>query len=187
MEFKDLEQIVASLRKGGVIIYPTDTIWGIGCDAMNVAAIKRVYEIKLRKPDKPLIVLVSDLDMLTDYVKEIHPRIETLLHYHENPLTVIYNVVEELPDILRGDKGSVAIRVVKDKYCQEFIRAFGRPIVSTSVNKSGDEPPVHFAEIGYDLLEEADYVSEHRRSEITKARASSIITFSPSGKINFLR
>lgn len=185
--YHDLDQIVESLKRGGVIIYPTDTIWGIGCDCMNVAAIERVYELKQRESDKPLILLVSDFEMLKDFVYEIHPRVESLLHFFERPLTVIYNKVNDIPDILRGKNGSVAIRIVQDDYCQKFIRKFGRPIVSTSVNKSGIPAPVHFAEIEYDLLNDADYVSHHRRNDNKPAKASTIISFTNNGKINFLR
>jgi L-threonylcarbamoyladenylate synthase len=185
--FPDVMQIVESLRFGGVIIYPTDTIWGIGCDAGNVSAIKKVYELKQRVPDKPLIVLVSDLEMLNEYVSGIHPRIEALLFYHEKPLTVIYNQVRGLPDILRGENGSVAIRLVKDPYCRAFIHEFGKPVVSTSVNISETPAPVHFAEISFDLLNAADYVSKYRRDDVFEAKASSIIRFDQNGKITFLR
>jgi len=185
--FPDIPEIVEALKFGGVAIYPTDTIWGIGCDSSNVSAIKRVYEIKNREHDKPLIVLVSDLEMLHEYVEEIHPRIESLLFFHDKPLTVIYNKVHHIPEILRGDNDSVAIRIVQDEYCQAFIKNLGKPIVSTSVNKSGTTAPVHFAEIGFELLNEVDYVSLHRRNEVFEAKASSIIAFDPNGKINFLR
>jgi L-threonylcarbamoyladenylate synthase len=185
--YPDIENIVAALNRGGVIIYPTDTIWGIGCDVSNTAAIKRVYEIKEREADKPLIVLVSDLEMLKEYVDNIHPRIESLLHYHEKPLTVIYKEVRDIPEILRGKNGSVGIRIVQDDYCRNFIRKFGRPIVSTSVNKSGQPAPVHFAEIEFDLLNDADYVSQHRRNDKFEAIASKIISFNSNGKIKFLR
>lgn len=185
--YPDIDQIVESLKRGGVIIYPTDTIWGMGCDCMNKAAIERVYELKQREKDKPLILLVSDFEMLNEYVSEIHPRVDSLLHYFEKPLTVIYNQVNDIPDILRGVNGSVAIRIVQDEYCKNFIKKFGRPIVSTSVNKSGITAPVHFAEIEYDLLQEADYVSMHRRNDTSPSVASTIITFNASGKIKFLR
>ena len=187
MEYPDLHKMVETLESGGVIIYPTDTIWGIGCDAFRVDAISRIYRLKEREEDKPFIVLVSDLDMLKVYVPEIHPRIESLLYYHSKPLTVIYNDAYLFPNILRGEKGSVAIRVVQDPYCQSFIRAFGKPVVSTSVNRSGEEPPVHFAEIAYDLLNGVDYVSMHRRKEVFEAQPSSIIRYNHNGKITFLR
>lgn len=185
--FPDINELVESLRFGGIVIYPTDTIWGIGCDATNVAAIQKIYELKNREADKPLIILVSDLDMLKEYVDEIHPRIESLLYFHEKPLTVIYPNVRDLPDILKGENDSVGIRIVQDEYCRTFIKALGKPIVSTSVNLSGTPPPVHFAEISYDLLEAADYVSGYRRKEVFEANASSIITFNHNGKITFLR
>lgn len=185
--FPDIAEIVKSLRFGGVVIYPTDTIWGIGCDATNVAAIKKVYELKNREADKPLIVLVSDLEMLKEYVDDIHPRIESLLFYHEKPLTVIYSKVRDLPDILRSKNGSLGIRIVQDDYCSTFIKDLGKPIVSTSVNISGTPAPVHFAEISFDLLDAVDYISLHRRKDVFEATASSIISFNHNGKINFLR
>jgi len=185
--FDDLSKIITVLEEGGIIIYPTDTIWGIGCDAFNENAIKKIYSIKEREPDKPFIVLVSDLDMLKRYVGTIHPRIESLLFYHEKPVTVIYRNVPGFPSVLYGEKKSVAVRVVKDKYCQEFIHTFGKPVVSTSVNRSGEEAPQHFKDIHPDLLSQADFVSNYRRNDHTPAKASAIVSFNSSGKLKFLR
>ena len=187
MEFADIDKMVEVLESGGLIIYPTDTIWGIGCDALNETAIQKVYALKERDDKKPLIVLVADLDMLKTYVPDIHPRIESLLFYHEKPLTVIYQNALHFPDILRGEKGSIGVRIVQDAYCREFIGAFGKPIVSTSINLSGEPAPVHFAEISFDMLDRVDYVSMHRRKDVFESNPSSIIRYNASGKITFLR
>ena len=185
--FTDIDNIVDVLHSGGLIIYPTDTIWGIGCDATDESAIQKIYELKQRKAGKPFIVLVSDREMLQDYVSDIHPRVESLLYYHQQPLTIIYKNVINLPEIVRGQKGTVAIRIVQDAYCQEFIRNFGKPIVSTSVNISKDSAPQHFAEISFDLLDQVDYISAHRRTEKMQTKPSTIISYNSNGKINFLR
>jgi L-threonylcarbamoyladenylate synthase len=183
----ELEEICATLEKGGVILYPSDTIWGIGCDATNVKAIEKIYKIKKRPPSAPLIVLVDSIDMLKHYVSRIHPRVETLLSLHLQPLTIVYHGVKGLPDILHSDRKTVGIRVVLDPFCQAVIRRFGRPIISTSANVSGTPWPKGFGEISSEIIKASNYIVRHRREEKNTGQPSVVATYDAKGELTFLR
>lgn len=183
----DIPDTLAALRTGGVILYPTDTIWGLGCDAMDVNAIRRIYEIKRRPAGAPLIVLVDSIGMLHEYARKIHPRVETLLSLHTKPLTIIYPDVRGLPDILYSDKKMVAIRVIHEPFCQALITEFGRPIVSTSANVSGEPWPKGFGEISSEVIKNVNYVVRYRRNEKNTGEPSVIATFNSKGNLDFLR
>ena len=183
----DLNEIVQLLNNGSVILYPTDTIWGIGCDATNSEAIERIYTLKRRPKEKSFILLVDDIPMLKDYVQSIHPRIETLLSFHDKPLTVIYKKGKNLPENVLGPKGSIAIRVVKDAFCREIIEKLGKPLVSTSANISGDPHPKHFGEIRSDILSGVDYIAQHRRDDREDVEPSVIVKYGPKGDLEFIR
>lgn len=182
----DLDKIVDILREGKIILYPTDTIWGLGCDSTNEDSIKRIYNLKKRDTSKPFILLVSDIEMLKRYVKEIHPRIETLLIHHSRPLTVIYKSYGNLPQILL-EAGKVAIRIIKEPVIKELIEKFDRPIVSTSANISEEPFPKNFSEISNDVKSGVDYIFNYRRDDISEYEPSVIATFSRQGKLKFLR
>jgi L-threonylcarbamoyladenylate synthase len=187
MERDDLGKMVSLLKSGGVILYPTDTIWGLGCDAMNLQAIERISAIKHRPADKPVVLLVSSIEMLKHYVTQLHPKIETLLAYHERPVTILYDNVVELPDIHKAADGSIAIRVVKDPFCIELIEAFGGPIVSAAANVCGEPFPENFGQISSEILASVDYVVKHRQTDRTAGEPSMLIRFSPKGELIFLR
>jgi L-threonylcarbamoyladenylate synthase len=183
----ELDEIVGTLEKGGIVLYPTDTIWGLGCDAMNTKAIEKIYKIKKRPAGSPLVVLVSDIEMLKRYAHSIHPRVETLLSMHRQPLTIVYSDVSDLPDILYSEKDTVAIRVVQDPFCQAVIHRFDRPIVSTSANISGQPWPKGFGEISSEIIKASNYVVRHRREEKVTGSPSVIATFNSKGNLNFIR
>ena len=183
----EIPEVVGVLQRGGVIVYPTDTIWGIGCDAMNAEAIRSVYEIKRRDLSQPLIVLVDSIEMLKTYAPRIHPRVETLLTMHHQPLTIIYPGVKGFPEILSAGKKTIAIRVIHEPFCRKMIAAFGRPIVSTSANVSGDPWPKGFGEISSEILTAADYVVRHRRDEKETGAPSVIATYNSKGILDFIR
>ena len=145
-------EILNALRQGDVILYPTDTIWGIGCDATNETAVNRISEIKNRQPEKGYVILVDSLKMLKQYVGEIHPRVETLLAYHSRPLTIIYDESFALASNVLAPDGSVGIRITQDPFCRELIKQLGKPIVSTSANRSGQPFPSHYGEVSSDIL-----------------------------------
>src|SRR5690606_22838829 len=129
------------------------TIWGLGSDMNSKAAVDRIFAIKKRSKDKPLIRWVSGLEMLKNYVPSIHPRLETLLSHFDKPLTVVYPKVAGIPSWLRSEKGEVAIRVVRDEYCQQVIDRLGNPLTSTSANQTGQPFPKHFGEIQSDIMQ----------------------------------
>lgn len=155
---RDLQTVLKVLKKKGVILYPTDTVWGIGCDASNFDAIERLSMIKKRKKGQPLIVLVSDLDMLSNYVTTVPRFVLDYLDTVNKPTTIIYPEAKNLPKCLLSDDGSVGIRIVKNNYLHTIIEEFKKPIVSTSANFSGEQTPNSFGEISDKLISEVDFV-----------------------------
>ncbi len=154
-------EIVEALNQGKIILYPTDTIWGIGCDATNTDAIKRIYDIKQRPYDKPMIILVGDIDMLREYVEDISVRSLRKILDFKNPTTIVYPRAINLPDILLEKDGSIAIRIIKHPLMTEVINLFGKPIVSTSANLAGEPFPKKFKDISPELLQLVDYTVEY--------------------------
>ncbi len=168
-------EVVKALNEGKVILYPTDTIWGIGCDATNTEAIKRVYDIKERPYDKPMIILVGDVDMLREYVEDIDVRMLKKILQFEEPTTIVYPKAINLPDILLEQDGSIAIRIVKHDLMTEVLNLFGKPIVSTSANLSGYPHPKNFSDIPEELKSMVDYIVDYDdTSEPTQKKPSSI-------------
>lgn len=187
MHFCDeLPSVINALKSGGTIIYPTDTIWGIGCDAFNESAVGNLFYLKKRPRNKPVLLLVDSIEMLKQYVK-IHPRVETLLFYHRQPLTIIYKADKRIPQYLTSENHSIGIRVVKEEFCKEVIKAFGKPITSTSANFSGEEFPNSFQDINADFLKVADYVVRYKQADNTKGSPSVIASFNREGELSFLR
>ncbi|MBP7699211.1 MAG: threonylcarbamoyl-AMP synthase [Saprospiraceae bacterium] len=162
------------LESGGVILYPTDTIWGIGCDATNPEAVEKIYTIKHRPADKGLIVMVDSIDMLKKYVHLVHPRIETLLSVHLQPLTIIYDSPMGLAPNVAAPDGTVAIRVTLDAFCKQLIGKFKKPIISTSANVSGTPFPTHFGAISSDILQAIDFVVKYKNDLKSDAMPSVI-------------
>ena len=156
---------LSALEAGELVAYPTDTIWGIGCDATNAEAVARVLAFKRRDGGQGLISLVDGLDMLRRYVPVLHPRLQTVLELHTRPLTMIYPDVDGLAPGVAAADGSAAIRIAKDPYLQALISKFGRPIISTSANAPGGEPPSHFGAISSDVLQAVDHVAKYRQRE----------------------
>jgi L-threonylcarbamoyladenylate synthase len=182
----NFEEIRDVLEHGGVILFPTDTIWGLGCDVLNTDAIEKIYTIKNRPRNKPFIILVSDIEMLKEYIVDIHPRIETLLLYHKRPLTIIYKKGKKLPSILTK-KSSVAIRIVQEKVIADFIRAYGKPLVSSSANIAGKPFPETFLEISTVVKNAVDYIFKYKQTDTSTSQPSIIATFNKKGKLKFLR
>ena len=183
----DIETALTVLQKGGLILYPTDTIWGIGCDALNTDAINRIYQVKGRAQNKSLIILLENENQLQSYVQEVPEVAYQLIEYSERPLTIIYSGARNLPESLIGEDGSIGIRIVRDKFCRELIRRFRRPIVSTSANRSGQPSPSHFGEVDPEIAEQVDYVVEFGQLSTEKRQASMIMKLDPSGQFEFLR
>ncbi|MBK8956176.1 MAG: threonylcarbamoyl-AMP synthase [Saprospiraceae bacterium] len=175
------------LKQGKTLLYPTDTIWGIGCSIAFPDAILKIYEIKGRDVQKSPILLVSSLEMLNRYIVRIHPRIDTLLSLHERPLTVIYPKTKDLPDLVLAQDGSVAMRICKDPFCKAMIELTNEPLISTSANLSGQLSPGKFDEISDEIKQKVDYVVKHRQNDREYGLASTIIRYDPEGEIEVIR
>ncbi len=189
MKYKDdLHQVRDILLDGGIILYPTDTIWGIGCDAINEAAIQKICALKMRPAEKSFILLVDSIEMLHDYAEEVTPRVDALLRVYERPLTIIYEAAQKLPPFAKAADQTVAIRVVRDEFCQDLIQLLGRPITSTSANLNQSPFPAHFGEINSDVIEGVDYVVRHRRNDRQPSQPSIIARYDKIAKeLEFLR
>lgn len=183
----DLKKCVNILKEGGLILYPTDTIWGIGCDATNDAAVKRIFELKKRPDTKNLIVLVAEDRDILRYTSSPNLNVFTFLKNVQKPTTIIYEGAIGLAESVVDEEGCAAIRVVKDTFCKQLIKQFGRPIVSTSANISGEPSPQLFGEISEKISGAVDYVVHYRRDEQIKHQASSIVKFNENGSLTVLR
>ena len=184
---EDIAEACEVLKRGGVILYPTDTIWGIGCDATNSAAVKRVYEIKRRADNKAMIVLTDSMTKVDFYVDEVPDIAYDLCDLSEKPLTIIYSGARNLAPELMGEDGSVGIRVTREAVSQALCRRFRKAIVSTSANVSGNPSPALFAEISDEIKQAVDYIIEARQDETQEAQASSIIMLGKGGLVKVIR
>ena len=183
----DINKALEVLKAGGVILYPTDTIWGIGCDATNAEAVKRVYEIKNREDSKAMLVLMENPNRLNSYVDEVPEIAWDLIDANDKPMTLIYPGAKNLAPNLINSDGTIGIRISNEEFTQNLIQRFKRPIVSTSANISGDPSPANFLEINEELKELVDYVVEYRQDDMEKASASSIIKIGVGGEIQIIR
>ena len=183
----DIRQALEVLNAGGVILYPTDTIWGIGCDATNAEAVKRVYEIKRRSDAKALITLIDSEAKLQFYVQEVPEVAWDLLDVADRPLTIIYDGARNLAPNLLAEDGSVGIRVTHEEFSRNLCMRFKRAIVSTSANVSGEPAPRSFADISPEILAAVDYVCTSRREEKHTPPASNIIQLGASGEVKVIR
>lgn len=184
---EDIRRALDVLNKGGVILYPTDTIWGIGCDATNEEAVSRVYAIKRRTDAKALITLVDSETKIQGYVREIPDVAWQLIDCSTRPLTIIYDGARHLAPNLLAEDGSVAIRLTREAFSRELCLRFHRPIVSTSANLSGEPSPATFDDISEDIKQAVDYVCTSRRDDRTPARPSSIIKLAANGEVKIIR
>lgn len=184
---EDINNALEVLRNGGVILYPTDTIWGIGCDATNADAVRRVYEIKHRADSKALITLVDNEAKISFYVRDVPNVAWDLIDYASRPLTIIYDGGRNLAENLMAEDGSVAIRVTREPFSRELCFRFRKALVSTSANVSGDPSPASFSEISEDIVSAVDYVVEARRNEKPQSCPSSIIKLGAKGEVKIIR
>jgi len=187
MFWADIEKSLEILNRGGVILYPTDTVWGIGCDATNRAAIERIYTIKQRNEARTMLTLVDGFEMLAAYVEDIPNIAVQLMQEATNPLSIIYPKAKNLAENLIANDGSIGIRIVQEPFCQQLIKEFGKPLVSTSANSSGEPTPGAFYEISEKIREAVDYIVHWRQDDRQAATASSIILLKADGNIQVLR
>ena len=184
---EDIKGALEVLKKGGIILYPTDTVWGIGCDATNPDAVKRIYDLKQRADSKSMLVIVDSEGMLDRTVDEIPEAAWQLIEAAVDPLTIIYDHPKGIAPNLLAEDGSLGIRISSERYSRELARRLRRPIVSTSANISGKKTPAIFPDIDETVKDGCDYVAEYRRDDIRGARPSNIIKVSEGGVIKVIR
>lgn len=183
----EINKALEVLKSGGVILYPTDTIWGLGCDATNPEAVEKLLKIKNRPAEKSLIVLLDVDSKLQSYVNEIPEVAYDLIEYAENPLTLIFSNAKNLaPNVINAD-GSVGIRIVKHDFCTPLIQRFRKPIVSTSANVSGKPSPKYFDDLDPEIIDAVDYVVNFEQESRSNKKPSTIMKLSPGGQFEFIR
>jgi L-threonylcarbamoyladenylate synthase len=183
----DVQQAAEAVRDGKVILYPTDTIWGLGCDASNPQALEKLMKIKQRDPSKGFIILIDQDSKLHRYVKDVPEVAWDLLDVATDPLTIVFDNGINLAPLVKADDGSIAIRVCKDDFCKELLSKLKAPLVSTSANISGEPSPENFSQVNPQIINSVDYAVKHRQQEKAKGKASSIIKLGSGGEVKVLR
>lgn len=181
-----MEELIATLKNGGTILYPTDTIWGIGCDATNPKAIEKIYQIKNRPKEKSMIILVESEKRLQSLV-DVPEMAWKIIDLSEKPVTIVYENAQNLPKELLHEDGSIGIRLVKNDFCKRLISQLNAPLVSTSANLSGEKSPLHFEQISNSIREAVDCIADPKEVAPSLYSASSVIKVWQDGKIKVLR
>lgn len=184
---EEIKKACQVMREGGVILYPTDTIWGIGCDATNEEAVRRVYEIKRRSDSKAMLVLVDSAVKIDFYVQDVPSVAWDLIEVADKPLTIIYSGARNLAPNLLAEDGSVGIRVTQEAFSQRLCQQFRKAIVSTSANISGEPSPGNFSDISEEIKKAVDYVVNFRQNETERPKPSGIIKLEPGGVFKIIR
>ncbi|MGE5393970.1 MAG: L-threonylcarbamoyladenylate synthase [Candidatus Saccharibacteria bacterium] len=184
---EDIKAAIEVLQKGGVILYPTDTVWGLGCDATNEEAVKKLNDIKKRDISKGMIVLMENAALLDRYVEQVPEIAFDLIELSDRPLTIIYDRAKNLAKNLVAADGSIAIRITSEAFSAELVRRFKKPIVSTSANVSGKKTPATYHEIPQEIIASVDYVVKYRQNETQKGRPSSIMKLGRGGEVKIIR
>jgi len=184
---KDIGESLRIIKEGGVILYPTDTIWGLGCDATNSEAVKRIYNIKKRDDSKSMIILVADEREIMQHVAAPDPQVFDFIEQQTRPTTIIFDHAIGLPDNLVAEDGSIAIRLVRDEFCRHLIKRLRHPVVSTSANISGQNSPKNFDDISMDVKNAVDYIVDWRQKDTKPTQPSRIIKWIGNGEFNVIR
>jgi L-threonylcarbamoyladenylate synthase len=183
----DIDKSIETLNKGGIILYPTDTVWGLGCDATNERAVAKIYALKNRDEQKSMIVLVADENEIKNFSEQNTLTVFDYIKGIHKPVTVIYGEAKNLAKNLINIDGSIGIRIVKDPFCQALITQFGKPIVSTSSNVSGYPPPSIFDDVDIVIKNGVDYIVQHRQGDLHSAAPSTVLKINEDGEIVILR
>lgn len=182
----EIPHITEILKGGGTLLYPTDTIWGLGCDAQNTEAIRKIFEIKKRDPQKSMIILVESEKRLQDLV-EVPEMAWEIIDLSEKPVTIVYQNPKNLPQELLAEDGSIGIRLVKNDFCKKLITKLNSPLVSTSANLSGGKSPLRFSDISPEIVSAVDYAVQDFRDEVSQYAGSSVIKIWNDNRIKVLR
>jgi len=183
----EINKTLEVLKSGGIILYPTDSVWGLGCDATNEEAVEKIFALKNRADSRSLIILIDTENKLQSYVSEIPDVAYDLIEYTEKPLTIIYDGGKNLAKNLINQDGSVAIRIPKHDFCQQLIQRFRKPIVSTSANISGEPTPLNFLQISEKIINGVDYVVDLEKENTEEKQSSTIIKLGAGGQFSFIR
>ena len=175
------------VQEGGIILYPTDTIWGIGCDATNTEAVKKIYALKQRDEAKSMIILLDTENKLGSYVREVPAIAYELIEYAESPLTLIMPGARNISSALISEDGSIGIRIARHNFCQQLIQRLRKPLVSTSANISGRPSPKNFSQVEQEIVDGVDYVVDLEQHSTGLKKPSTIIRLQPDGRFEFLR
>jgi len=184
---QDIKDTVSVLKDGGVILYPTDTIWGLGCDASNEKAIQKIIQIKHRDANKSFVLLMTDLKQLYKYIANPLPHLQEIVKSFQTPTTLIYPGAINLPSCLFGPDGSIAVRITKDTFCRSLIKRLRQPIVSTSANLSGEPSPNYFQMVTESIHEQVDYVVQFRQDDRSIQDPSTILKLCDDGTLLRIR
>lgn len=184
---EDIRNAVAVMKKGGVILYPTDTVWGIGCDATNASAVARIYEIKKREESKAMICLVDNENRIQRYVRDVPEVAWDVMNLSIRPTTVILDGADGLASNLVAEDGSIAMRITKEEFSKELCYRMQKPIVSTSANISGEPTAQNYRDISQEIIDSVDYVCWTRRNEHQPHQPSSIIRLRKNGEVTIIR
>jgi len=180
----DINKSLEILKKGGIILYPTDTVWGLGCDAVNPVAVERIYRIKKREDSKSMLVLMENPALLERYVDDVPEIAWYLADISTTPLTIIYPRAKNLAANLIAEDGSIGIRFTKEKFTSQLLQRFRRPVVSTSANISSNKPPANFDEISEEIKNKVDYIVKYRQDDPMSSKPSGIIKLYSDGHID---
>ncbi len=183
----EIETCIEVLKKGGVILYPTDTVWGLGCDATNATAVQKILDIKKSPQGKSMIVLVNHINMLSKYVDIIPPAAVDILEYATKPTTIVFDKMMGVAENVLAEDGSCGVRIINEEFCKQLIRKFNKPIVSTSANFSGEKTPNNFKKIDAAIPPLCDYVVQFKRGDTEQGVPSSIIKLSNNGRVTIIR
>jgi L-threonylcarbamoyladenylate synthase len=188
MMLKDeVNKALKVIQDGGIILYPTDTIWGIGCDATNTEAVKKIFALKQREESKSMIILIDTDNKLQSYITEVPEIAYQLIEFAENPLTLVMPGARNISPALIAEDGSVGIRVTSNPFCQQLIQRLRKPLVSTSANISGQASPEYFSKIHQDIIDGVDYVVDIDQHSTEIKKPSTIMRLDPSGSFEFIR
>jgi L-threonylcarbamoyladenylate synthase len=175
------------IQEGGIILYPTDTIWGIGCDATNTEAVKKIYRLKQRDETKSMIILLDSDNKLESYIQEVPAIVYDLIEYAENPLTLVMPGAKNVSPALIAEDGSLGVRIAKHEFCQQLIQRLRKPLVSTSANVSGKPSPQYFSQIDQQVIDGVDYVVDLEQYDKEIKNPSTIMRLEPDGRFEFIR
>ncbi len=184
---EDIEKSLAVLNAGGLILYPTDTVWGIGCDATNPEAVAKIYALKQRNPNKSMLILLDNINKIYNYVDDVPEIALDIIELADKPTTVIFSNAKNLADNLIAEDGSIGIRIVDADFCNRLLARFKKPIVSTSANISAEPSPQNFSEISDEIKEKIDYIVQWQQTNSVSIKPSSVIKIDAGGLIKIIR